>query len=408
VKVLSLHKSVLTCLLLAALLLGVGDAARAQEGLAVHDVNVIYNFGEQITFEARLDDISTVRQASVLFRGANEQATRIEPLVIEADGRMHFTYDASLNVLPPFSNVVFWFQAAFTDGRTLTSPNFNFRYDDNRFAWQELSEGGLVVHWYEGDQAFGQAALDTARAGLSAVAQLVPLDLEAPVEVYLYSHPDDLQGALVLGGQDWVSGHADPALGVVMTAVTPGDMQSIEMQTGIPHELAHVMLYRELGEHYHLLPAWLREGLASLAELYPKADYANALQLASQDDALIPMGELCDSFPPDSGRAFLAYAQSQSFTAYLRDTYGSSGLSALVGAYGDGFDCELGASRGLGASLSDLDARWRESVLGQNLAGAALRNLLPYLMVLGLVLLIPLVGAVRMVAERRKYDRGSG
>jgi hypothetical protein len=284
---------------------------------------------------------------------------------------------------------------------------FNFRYDDNRFPWQQLSGDGLVVHWYDGDAAFGQSALDAGREGLGSVAQLGPLNLDQPLDIYVYASHEDLQGALFLGGRDWVAGHADPSLGVAMVAVEPGDSQAIEVQTRIPHEIAHVILYREMGSSYNDLPAWLSEGIASLAESYPNPDYANALQVASRDGSLIPMDELCSSFPVDSGRAFLAYAQSQSFTSFLRDSYGWTGLSGLIRAYGDGLDCELGASRGVGVSLSQLDIRWRETVLGQNATGVAVRNLLPYIAIMVMALLIPLTGAIRMAAEKRKYGHGS-
>ena len=60
--------------------------------------------------------------------------------------------------------------------------------------------------------------------------------------------------------KSWQGGHANPKLGVVMLAVTPGPGQSIEMETLIPHELAHVMLYRSVGEGYAVLPVWLSEG----------------------------------------------------------------------------------------------------------------------------------------------------
>jgi hypothetical protein len=115
--------------------------------------------------------------------------------------------------------------------------------------------------------------------------------------------------------------------------------------------------------------------------------------------------DLCDSFPPDSGRAFLAYAQSQSFTTYLRNTYGTTGLTSLVNAYVDGLSCELGTTRALSTPLSQLESHWRESVLGQNVAGVAARNLSPYLVLMILVLLVPIWGAIDILRARRKRER---
>jgi len=52
-----------------------------------------------------------------------------------------------------------------------------------------------------------------------------------------------------------------------MVVIEPGPNQSIVMEQRIPHELMHVMLYRSIGAGYNNLPAWLREGTATLAEV---------------------------------------------------------------------------------------------------------------------------------------------
>lgn len=396
-----------------SLLLGVGFAlglarpVRGQAGSEVSEVQVQYRFGEEIWFRARIQPSSEIQQVFVLFRQASEDVTRLEVMQTEGDGLFSFRYDARQNVLPPFSTIVFWFQIARADGSTQTSPQYTFRYEDNRFPWQQRQDGGVRVHWYEGDEAFGQAALSAARRGLEAIEQVVPLSLDAPVDIFIYSTVEDLQSALFLGGQEWVGGHASPALGVALVSIAPGAAQNIEMETKIPHELAHVMLYRTVGEKYNRLPVWLLEGVASMVELYPNPDYANALRLASQNGSLLAIPDLCPAFPPDSGRAFLAYAEAQSFVRYLRDMYGATGLMALTKAYVDGLACEIGATRAVGLSLSQLDVRWRETVLGQNVGGVALRNLTPYLFILVVILIVPLWSAVGVLRKRRQKDGGA-
>jgi len=384
--------------------LGWPQQAWAQSSLEISEVHVIYDFGQQITFQGRLQNPLDVAQVSVLFREMNEQVTRVEPLTVAPDGSVSFQYNAAQNILPPFSNIIFWFQATFNNGETAASAVYNFRYNDNRFDWRHSSQGPLTVYWYQGDDAFGQAALDSATTSLASVNQVTPVDLTAPLDIYIYASPDDLQGALYLGGQEWVGGHADPKLGVVMVAIAPSASQGIEMEKEIPHELTHVMLYRSLGDGYNRLPTWLNEGLASVAELYPDPDYKNALQMASTNNSLLLMSDLCDPFPPDAGRAYLAYAESESFVRYLRDTYSPTGLSALIKAYADGLDCELGATRALGMPLTQLDTRWRETKLGQNVFMVALRNMAPYLLVLGMALAVPLFGIANMLHERKHYE----
>jgi hypothetical protein len=258
----------------------------------------------------------------------------------------------------------------------------------------------LRVNWYAGDSDFGGAGLEAAQAGLESIGRLMTLDLEPSIEIFIYANVEDLRGTLASGGEDWVVGHADPSLGTVMVAIEPGAEQGIRMEQRIPHELMHVMMYRGIGAGYRAIPAWLREGTAILAEIYPNADYDHALADAAAGDSLIPIGDLCIAFPADSGRAFLAYAESQSFTRYLHQSYGASGLLELATTYADGVDCERGPERAFGVPLSSLEAEWRSSVLGQDSLEPALQSILPYLVLLCLVLMIPLVGIAGTLRKR--------
>jgi hypothetical protein len=271
---------------------------------------------------------------------------------------------------------------------------------DDRFNWQTLESGMLKIHWYEGDLNFGQDALETAQAGLESIGSLVPPDLEQPIEIFIYANADDLHGALVPGKEDWVAGHADPELGVVLVLIEPGPQQGITMEQRIPHELMHVMLYRHVGAGYKDLPIWLREGMATLAEMYPNAEHERVLKDARAGSALIPLKDLCVSFPDDPAQAFLAYAESRSFTSYLHELYGSTGLQNLAAAYGDGVDCESGTERAFSISLSNLEQKWHSAVLGQNSFLPALQNILPYLVLLCLVLVIPLIGIVSTLRKK--------
>jgi hypothetical protein len=375
---------------------------KGQEGIVVDNPRVTVSFGQSITFEATIKSTIPIKQASLLFRGVNETVTRVETLQVAENGSVNFTYDASLNVIPPFSSIVYWFQATLTNDQTYTSESIYFSYNDTRFPWRETTAANVTVHWYAGDDAFGAAALDAAGAGILAMRDFISISLTEPIHIYIYSNEPDLQTTLVLGGETWTGGHANPKIGVVLVAVAPGTNQFIEMETKIPHELTHIMMYRALGDKYTSQPAWLREGIASMVELYPNPEYVRALSIGSENNSLLPMEDLCASFPADAGSAFLAYAQSQSFVTYIRDTYGTSGLARLTNAYGDGFNCELGATNALGTPLSQLDSRWRESVLGQNITGVAARNLSPFVLLMALVLVVPLWGAIDMLRQRRK------
>ncbi len=378
----------------------------AQSGVELKNVGASYQYGEQITFVAQVKALIQIQQASIVIMD-EVGSMQVQPLEIDAEGNTVYRLDVKQNVLRPFSLVEWRYQFALADGTTFQSAAYSIRYNDNRFTWQTLGMDTVRVNWYNGDAKFGEAALNAVQAGLGFISSLLPLDLSQPVEVFIYSSSDDLRGTLTLGGEDWIAGHADPALGVATVVIAPGAEQGIDMEQRIPHELMHVMLYRRVGAGYENLPAWLREGTATLAEMYPNPDYDRVLAEAGANDTLIPLQDLCVSFPPEAGQAFLAYAESRSFTNYLHATYGSAGLLSLVGYYADGVDCEHGSERAFGVSLSRLELNWHESVLGNRAIGSALKNLSPYLILLCLVLFIPLVGGWSMLRRKGKGD-GSG
>ncbi len=183
---------VVAILLMVVSILMDANQVRAQEGIAVENATVAVDFGKTITFAAKIKSPLPIKQASILFRGTNEQITRVETLQVAEDGSVNFTYDASLNVFPPFGSIVFWFQATLADGNTYTSSPITFPYNDNRFPWREASRANVTVHWYAGDDAFGAAALDAAGSGMLAMNDIIPISLSEPVNIYIYSNVDDL------------------------------------------------------------------------------------------------------------------------------------------------------------------------------------------------------------------------
>jgi hypothetical protein len=393
----------LTSIVIALSTLLNASQAQAQSGIELENVGATVQFGQQITFVATIKSSIPIQSASIVILDESQGIRYTKPLSIEPDGRSEFRLDIRQNVLSPFANIKWRYQFTFADGNTIQSETYSVRYVDNRFEWQTLESASLRVNWYGRDPNFGQSALNAIQAGLGSVSNLIAVDLAQPIEFFLYANADDLRATLGSGSQDWIAGHADPALGVVMVVIEPGAQQSVTLEQRIPHELMHVMLYRAVGAGYSNIPAWLNEGMATLVEKYPNAEYERVLKDAATANTLIPLNTLCASFPAETGQAFLAYAEARSFTSYLRETYGSSGLLKLATSYADGADCDHGTELAFGLPLSNLDARWRSTILGQNAWLPALQNMLPYLVLLCVVLFFPFIGVV--AALRKKGSR---
>ncbi len=398
------HKLKLIALILIITILSLKPGqANGQVGIVVENPKADVLFGKTITFTAKITAPIPIKQVSLLFRSVDEEVTRVETLQLAPDGSTNFVYDSSLNVFPAFSKIVFWYQATLDDGNTYTSPPTEVMYADNRFTWRENTRANVTVHWYAGDDSFGAAALDAAGASILAINDIYAVALDVPVDIYIYSNVDDLQATQQLGGVEWAGGHAMPELGIVLVAIAPGDSQKLEMETLIPHEIAHVMMYRAIGgDAYIKQPIWLLEGFAAGMELYPDLGYEEALKTATDKGILIPFTELCGSFPAESASAYYAYAQSESFVNYIRGAYGNGGISKLTSAYGEGLTCNVGTTKALGIPLNQLDVRWRETELGQNVVAVAVRNLSPYILLMALILLVPLWSTINFLIQGKK------
>ena len=378
---------------------------KEQGGIVLENVVATYEFGGQITFLATIRSSVPIQTASIVILNEAGGITYNQPVALNPDGTTQFVLDARQTQLSPFTFIRWRYDLRMTDGTIFQSETFLIRYEDNRFAWQSLESNGLRVFWYAGDSSFAQTALNTALAGLREVNEIFPVDLNQPIEIFIYSTQNDLA---FLGFEPWMAGHAEAALGVTLVAVEPGLDQSLKMEQRIPHEMLHVLLYRHIGAGYSNVPAWLREGLAALVEINPTSEYDRVLRDASIRAGLIPLLDLCDSFPAEPDRAFLAYAEARSFTTYLRKTFGSSALIDLAHRYADGVTCERGVEIVYGTSFAQLELRWRESMLGENALGVAVQNMLPYLILCAIVLGIPLfIGFNSMRRRGRDASRSA-
>lgn len=388
----------LILLFLASLLAVFALPAAAQTSVEISDAAAVYTYGEQVSITAQIIASAPIQNAYVFVQPQGSPAWVAEAQI--KNNAIHYQYTLADKPLEPFSRTEYWFRLTLASGEEYTSDAFWFYYDDNRFTWSSLENERFQVHWYGRDIAFGQAALNAAEIGLKQAQNYLPADPPAPLRVFVYSSTTDFQQAMQLSAQSWMAGHASPELDTVLVSIPPGPEERLELERQVPHELAHILQYRLAGDSYTQIPTWLLEGSASLAELFPNPDYGSALENAVQSETLIPMRQLCSTFPREASGAFLAYAQSASFTRFLHQNFGTSGLKALLDAYKDGKGCEEGPQAAFGATLSELEYRWRQEVLGVDLSRLILRNLAPYLVLLALLVIVPLVGGFTILRKK--------
>lgn len=176
-------------LVMAALLLGLPQQAWAQSGIEETDVGVFDDFGQHVTFEARIQSPVPIFDAYVVFSDNFDDALRRFPMEVGEDGIVTYRYDVVQNVLRPFVTITFWFEVTLQDGKTYESPIYHVQYMDDRFTWNQRTDGQLRVHWYEGDAAFGDALMGAANRSLNTVGALIPAPTDAPPWMCTCTHP---------------------------------------------------------------------------------------------------------------------------------------------------------------------------------------------------------------------------
>ena len=360
-----------------------------QSPITIDSASVTHTFGEQIIFNLTAHGPNDIIEAALLMRTGAD--SRTEVLTAEFTPGPSITARATHNLqarpLTPFANILYQWRLTDSAGNTLTAPEQIHFYDDNRFEWQTAQRDVIVAHWHAGEVAFGQAVADIGHEALNRASQLMNAPAPERIDIYVYERLDDLRTALRFGGREWVGGHADPELGVVMVFAAPDDAELIRLRNDLAHELTHVLIYQIVGPGYDQMPVWLDEGLATAAELEPRSDYADTLDKAVKAEALIPITSLCAPFSPDPSRAILSYAESASLVRYIQDAWGPAKISQLLLKYRDGATCEGGVQNVLEVSLAELQTQWEGDALRTNPLIKFWRLMEPYGVVYGIVIL---------------------
>ena len=400
----------LSALLTIGICLGISNPARGQPEVQIAQPRVTYTFGGMLTIETEINSEIPIQKITLLLQPEGETQNIAGEAIFNPPNQVIFTLDLAQNPFPVFSDVFYTFQVELENGETITSEKFEFDYDDNRFPWQSLGTEEFKIFWYEGDTEFGQAILNTAYEGLARIKNKISVPEIEKVTYYVYASAQEMQSTLQISGQNsaWIAGHADPSSGIILVSIPPGPAQSVEIKRQVPHELTHVLLYQKLGEDYVKLPNWLNEGLASTAEVFPNPDYPLLLEKAYEREMLIPIADLCQSFPIDAANFQLAYAESTSFTWYLLGEFGNPGMEKMISAYADGLGCDRGVEVALESTLADLERDWRRINFNESPLRSSVEGMLPW-MVIFITLLLPSFGLYvnDTIKHRRKNERMS-
>ncbi len=370
--------------------------------IILENVDFSYHFGELANIFAEVRTDVEIQDGYLYIYTDNNPVNVIQ---LELKNK---TVDQSVNLdkigIDPFTRVYYWFVWQYDDDQTYTSPSYWFDFIDDRFDWKFRETEGFEIYWQTGDEIFIQRVYNTAKTSLESVSEILEAQIPLPLRIVIYPNSNDLQSAIQLTGQKWISGHASPEMGKIFISIPDGQNNQLEMERQLPHEIMHLAEYQISGPSYLQQPAWLKEGLASSIEIYPNPDYQRILNTVYQNGSLIPISQFCNEFPTDSTGLFQAYAQSVSFTKYLQQQYGNGSLRNLFLVYRNGLSCEEGFAAVYGLSLGEADRNWQNQTFGATTNKLNVDKYLPALIIGGLIIVIIIFVIIRRNNKVQKNE----
>jgi len=244
-----------------------------------------------------------------------------------------------------------------SDGTTRIGPEARTVVSDDRFGWQTLTGDVVRVHWYKGDRAFGQRALEIGEREVAETSKLLGVTETKPIDFFIYADQRPFYDALGPGTRENVGGQANAEIRTLFADIAPGSINDPWVENVVPHELIHLVFDTAVDNPYHFPPRWLNEGLAVYLSVgYGPSDRSEVENASSSGD-LIPLDGLTAQFPTGAGFG-LAYAESVSAIDYLVRKHGQDALVSLVRSYADGKTDDEAFKSAIGMDTAAFDDAW--------------------------------------------------
>jgi hypothetical protein len=353
--------------LLAALLLALPGVAAAQDSapgtidVAASTAEIDFPYAVTFALDASSSE-AEITEVELLYGATRSDALTVVPVEARPGQSIQVEHvlDTQIFHLPVGVEITYRWIVRDAAGNQFESEPQQFVYEDDRFAWQQRSERGVTVYWYEGGESFGDELINTSTRALERIEQEIGATVEDPVKIYIYANTQDMRSALQTNSVEWVGGQANPGLGLIIGAVAPGDVD--EVRRIVPHELSHQVVHQVIENPYANIPLWFDEGMAVHNQETIDTFFPLIVDEAARTGQLIPLEALAASFPTDPDRAYLSYAQSSSVINYIIDTHGPEKIEQLVAAFNEPLDVEQAIPQVFGMTIDELDAAWRETL----------------------------------------------
>ena len=352
--------ALVVCLLAVMLSPGL---AQARSELRVIDSSAEVEFPASLAFNLSVESdvtITDIRLHYAVDRESFAQVTSEVYLEFEPGAAVDAEWDWDMRKtggLPPGSSVYYWWTVTDAAGNRMETAPMKVSFDDLRYSWRRLAEGGISIYWYQGDDSFVGEVMAAAQQALVRLTSDTGASLERPIRIYVYANTRDLQGAMI-NPQEWTGGAAFTRYDIITIGIAPDSLQW--GRRALAHELAHLVIHQMTLNPYGDLPTWLDEGLAVYAEGALSPQFATYLDEAVAENELISVRSLSSPFSAYADAAILAYAQSYSIIEFLIGDYGQDKMLELLNIFREGSGYDAAFEKVYDFDMDGLNALWQD------------------------------------------------
>lgn len=336
------------------------NAQSAEEGPTVQGTRFENAWPDSVTVTSLVGGAEDVESATFLYAVLPEGALTREPAEVASGDVTRVTAvfptrDPMLWI-PAGADFQWHWEFVFGDGARFETEPQIWRYEDPRFEWQSLKEGPLEVAWYD-DRGVAQTMLDEGIDALEEISPFLGLEELIPIKVYVWANTEDARQVERIQSERFEES--------VITGGTRVLADLVHIYTPsrwvIRHELTHVLTKLAGEGPYGDLPAWLDEGMATLAEGDWLERRGGALQYAINNDIVLSLRSM-ESPSNRPGFVDIFYGQSAAVVLYLITEYGNERMNDLFRAFKEGSSVDDALLEVYGLDRDGLDNAWRDSV----------------------------------------------
>lgn len=336
------------------------NAQSAEEGPTVQGTRFENGWPDSVTVTSLVGDAGEIESATFLYAVLPEGALTREPAeVISGDVTRvtaEFPTRDPMIWIPAGADFEWKWEFVYADGETFETESQIWRYEDPRFEWESLKEGVLEVAWYD-NRGVAQMLLDEGLAALEEISPFLGLDELIPIKVYVWANTEDARMVERIQSERFEES--------VITGGTRvlADLVHIYQPSRwvVRHELTHVLTKLAGEGPYGDLPAWLDEGMATIAEGDWLDRRGAALQFAINNDTVLSLRSM-ESPSNRPGFVDIFYGQSAAIVLYLITEYGPEKMNDLFRAFKEGKGVDEALTTVYGLDREGLDTEWRASV----------------------------------------------